>query len=164
MVPITIPEVGFLQRVAAGEPSERQQQIRAATRQAAVALRAKGFGPAEELGNRSRRDLRILGQRWFDLGIPCPFLAEESCSIQEQRPLICREYLVTSPSSACATPGRALIRRVGSPVSIWSRVTRSGLGQPRWLPMSAALTTDAPVSEQVAGPDLLTRLLAAKRI
>ena len=34
--------------------------------------------------------------------IPCPFLEDESCSIHPERPLVCREYLVTSPAELCA--------------------------------------------------------------
>ena len=45
---------------------------------------------------------RKLAYRYFDLGIPCPFLEDESCSIHEDRPLRCREYLVTSPAAMCA--------------------------------------------------------------
>ena len=44
--------------------------------------------------------MRILGREYFQLGIPCPFLEEESCSIYHDRPITCREYLVTSPPAA----------------------------------------------------------------
>ncbi len=36
--------------------------------------------------------------------IPCPFLEEERCSIYSIRPLICREYMVTSPPEHCFDP------------------------------------------------------------
>jgi Fe-S-cluster containining protein len=39
--------------------------------------------------------------QFFELGVPCPFLEDESCSIHPQRPSVCREYLVTSPASDC---------------------------------------------------------------
>jgi Fe-S-cluster containining protein len=39
---------------------------------------------------------------YFAQGIPCPFLEEGSCSIYADRPLVCREYLVTSPAANCA--------------------------------------------------------------
>jgi len=41
---------------------------------------------------------------YFALRVPCPFLEEESCSIHPDRPLVCREYLVTSPAELCAGP------------------------------------------------------------
>lgn len=41
---------------------------------------------------------------YFHAGAPCPFLENESCSIHPIRPLICREYLVTSPPELCNDP------------------------------------------------------------
>ncbi|HRJ49977.1 MAG TPA: YkgJ family cysteine cluster protein, partial [Phycisphaerales bacterium] len=45
---------------------------------------------------------RAAGVEYFRLGIPCPFLENESCGIHLRRPIICREYLVTSPAERCA--------------------------------------------------------------
>ncbi len=50
--------------------------------------------------------------KYFREGIPCPFLDEESCSIHPVRPLICREYLVTSPAENCGSPSAETIRKV----------------------------------------------------
>src|SRR5262249_14826542 len=47
-------------------------------------------------------DSRSLAMTYFDQDIPCPFLEEESCSIYRERPLICREFLVTSPAANCS--------------------------------------------------------------
>jgi Fe-S-cluster containining protein len=43
---------------------------------------------------------------YFRLAIPRPFLAAEACSIYADRPLICREYLVTTPAARCSAVGR----------------------------------------------------------
>jgi Fe-S-cluster containining protein len=69
-----------------------------------------------------RRLLAALGERgglsreliigYFELGIPCPFLEAESCSIHTQRPMICREYMVTSDPAHCAALDGEQIRRV----------------------------------------------------
>ncbi|HEY4330425.1 MAG TPA: YkgJ family cysteine cluster protein, partial [Phycisphaerae bacterium] len=40
-------------------------------------------------------------KKYFDLRIACPFLENELCSIYTDRPLVCREYQVTSPVSHC---------------------------------------------------------------
>jgi Fe-S-cluster containining protein len=45
-----------------------------------------------------------LSFEYFRLGIACPFLEEESCSIHPDRPMACREYLVSSPAENCRTP------------------------------------------------------------
>jgi Fe-S-cluster containining protein len=55
--------------------------------------------------NKERvREFIALLTDYIDQRIACPFLEEESCSIYEDRPLICREYLVTSPAENCANP------------------------------------------------------------
>jgi Fe-S-cluster containining protein len=57
-----------------------------------------------------------VGMKLFYEGIPCPFLENESCSIHEVRPLVCREYLVTSPAVNCARPSAKNIQRVEIPI------------------------------------------------
>ena len=44
--------------------------------------------------------------------IACPFLEDESCSIHDVRPLVCREYLVTSPPENCSAPSKKTVRMV----------------------------------------------------
>jgi Fe-S-cluster containining protein len=46
---------------------------------------------------------RVAMEYFYDQ-IPCPFLEDESCSIHPYRPLVCREYLVTSPAENCSNP------------------------------------------------------------
>jgi Fe-S-cluster containining protein len=53
---------------------------------------------------------------YFHEGIPCPFLEDESCSIHQNRPTVCREYLVTSPAENCQDPTPETIRGVPLPI------------------------------------------------
>lgn len=53
---------------------------------------------------------------YFHEGIPCPFLEDESCSIHAERPLVCREYLVTSPAENCAKLTAEGVRMVDLPI------------------------------------------------
>lgn len=53
-------------------------------------------------GRRTGLTDRDLSTAYFGQGIACPFLEDESCSIHPDRPLVCREYLVTSPAELCA--------------------------------------------------------------
>jgi Fe-S-cluster containining protein len=83
-----------------------------------------------------------VGTRYFDLGVPCPFLEAESCSIHPDRPLRCREYFVTSPAAACAKMVPGTIDKVplsGAPSSalfaIGLRDTPEG-----WLLLTQALS------------------------
>jgi Fe-S-cluster containining protein len=49
-------------------------------------------------------DNNTIAREYFRLGLSCPFLVENSCSIHEWRPIACREYNVTSPPGLCADP------------------------------------------------------------
>ena len=50
--------------------------------------------------------------RYMKSDIACPFLIDESCSIHPDRPLVCREYLVTSPAENCVAPTKDNIEKV----------------------------------------------------
>ncbi len=69
--------------------------------------------------SRTRRASRTKtpsrsARRYFHLGIACPFLEDESCSIHADRPISCREYLVTSPAVNCADPKPGIDRHGGA--------------------------------------------------
>ena len=53
-----------------------------------------------------------LARQYLDQRIDCPFLENERCSIYEQRPLICREHMVTSAAEWCTNADTSRIRRV----------------------------------------------------
>src|SRR5436305_2819221 len=89
-------------------------------------------------------DAMANSARYFNLGIDCPFLEDESCSIHPDRPLSCREYLVTSPAEHCTAPTRDTIRRVPTPgfamtaFAILDGPPPVGKGC-RWVPLVLAL-------------------------
>ncbi|WP_243439020.1 YkgJ family cysteine cluster protein [Fundidesulfovibrio soli] len=43
-----------------------------------------------------------MQKKYWELQLPCPFLVDRLCSIYQFRPLVCRQYIVSSPSSCCA--------------------------------------------------------------
>jgi Putative zinc- or iron-chelating domain len=65
-----------------------------------------------------------FGLRYFALGIACPFLEEERCTIHKIRPLRCREYLVVSPAANCAQPASSDIVSVKPPVLLSNILSR----------------------------------------
>jgi Fe-S-cluster containining protein len=99
-------------------PEYRQQELAQRFHQALLKLSAAGIID------------RILSQDWlidgpasqqmsidyFHQHVPCPFLENESCSIHPIRPLICREYLVTSPAELCADPATMQVQGVPMPL------------------------------------------------
>src|SRR3954447_24942564 len=80
---------------------------------------------------------------YFALGMACPFLEDESCSIHPDRPIACREYLVTSPAENCSHPSAETVRCVKPPRSIWAQLARFDSVEPgaehlRWVPLIVA--------------------------
>lgn len=65
-----------------------------------------------------------LAGRYFREGIACPFLEDESCSIYTERPVTCREYLVTSPPEHCAKPVTDEVVRLRIPLPVFNAVAR----------------------------------------
>lgn len=81
-----------------------------------------------------------LGLQYFEVGIACPFSEEESCSIHADRPIACREYLVTSPAQNCAQPGIASVVGVELPAKVSQAVRRieADDASPQWVPLILA--------------------------
>jgi len=117
---------------------------------------------------------RTVGLAYFSLGIACPFLEQESCSIHAERPLACREYLVVTPPRHCSNPEAGRVQTVEMPrrlSMLYQRFVERRLGErapgiPRWLPLTAALDESlfdpAALTElQTPGPELFECFLSA---
>ena len=119
-VPITAVEARAIAGWLDAQPEDRQAVLRARFRQAVAKLEESGI--ANELRTavraKDRDAIRALGLRYFALGIACPFLEEERCTIHAIRPLHCREYLVVSPPAHCAQPGSEDIVNIKPPVML----------------------------------------------
>ena len=98
LVPISRTEGEALLALVEAMPADRRGTVRARFADAEAAITAAGL--AERAG-RSDREMSVA---YFALAVACPFLEDESCSIHPDRPLVCREYLVTSPAALCAGP------------------------------------------------------------
>jgi Fe-S-cluster containining protein len=118
LVPVSATEARRLLDLVEAMPEPRRTQIR--TRFARARRQFEAAGLLNELQHPTHLDKahRLqLGLNYFAQGIPCPFLEEECCSIYADRPLSCREYLVTSPAENCARPTPESVRRVPLPVA-----------------------------------------------
>ena len=126
LVAICVLEAQALAEVVAALPQDRQQVLRERFASGIVRLERAGLlDPQARKGDRSliasadgeRRTLVWeISRRYFGLRIPCPFLEDESCSIYPDRPLVCREYHVSSPAERCAELYRAEIAKVEPPL------------------------------------------------
>ena len=88
-------------------------------------------------------ELIPLGMDYFFNGIPCPFLEEESCSIHPDRPIDCREFLVTTPAENCSHPTAETVSCVKMPIKASLALSRMNAGQNKntlkWVPLILAL-------------------------
>ncbi|MDP1753116.1 MAG: YkgJ family cysteine cluster protein [Reyranella sp.] len=109
LVPVSRTEGERLLALVKTLPGERRERL--GERFAAAEAIIGQAGLADHAG-RSDRELSLA---YFALGIPCPFLDDESCSIHPDRPLVCREYLVTSPAELCAGPSQEGVTPVAVP-------------------------------------------------
>jgi Fe-S-cluster containining protein len=98
LVPISRTEGEALLALVEAMPRDRRTAVRARFADAEAAITRAGL---DERAGRSDREMSVA---YFALRVPCPFLEDESCSIHPDRPLVCREYLVTSPAELCAGP------------------------------------------------------------
>lgn len=111
LVVVSPAEAQSLATLVAEMPAERQAIVRGRFEAALVHLEKVGLLDRQEpLGERHfiLPDLPAgapaaasLSARYWREQIACPFLEDESCSIHPERPLVCREYLVTSPAERC---------------------------------------------------------------
>jgi len=118
-VPITRVEARVLALWIDAQPEERRTELRERFRAAAARLEESGIAQAVRDSQTAPRDaIYALGLQYFALGIPCPFLEDEQCSIHEFRPLRCREYMVVSPPEYCAHPHTKQIVGIRAPVAL----------------------------------------------
>src|SRR5215211_7890474 len=155
LVPVSRTEGERLLQVMDAMPAERRELLKTRFAAAEAAIEAAG------LKDRQGRSDRELSTAYFALGVPCPFLEEESCSIHPERPLVCREYLVTSPAELCAGPKQEGVTPVAVPkVSMAARGLQEDADD--WFPlamlMAWARTRPRKVTRR-AGPEWMQRFL-----
>jgi Fe-S-cluster containining protein len=161
LVPLSESEARAVARLVEALPAPRRAEVRA--RFAAAGRRLAAAGLAEQLrhpGPATREALRPLG-------LACPFLEDESCSIHPDRPLACREYLVTSSAEACARPTAETVRTVPLPAGVAAAVRavdrQPAAGGAGWVPLVLALEWAAEHPEEPParpGPALLQEVFA----
>lgn len=142
LVPISGIEARKLRVLVNKMPEHRRAEILA--RFESAKLRLGKAGVLEKLlapESIKGKAVRQLGLDYFFVGVACPFLEDEACSIHKDRPLACREYLVTSPAAHCANPSPERIHRVKLPVQVSTTVRRLTEEDETaaWLPLILAL-------------------------
>jgi Fe-S-cluster containining protein len=126
LVAISYVEALAIQDLVSRLPPERQAVVRARFADSVRRLEEAGLlDPREPRGDRAIQ-VRRLGDkersvlesaaRYFRLQIACPFLEDESCGIYPQWPMVCGEYLVTSPAERCGLLFDTGVERLDRPL------------------------------------------------
>ncbi|MGH9946336.1 MAG: YkgJ family cysteine cluster protein [Pyrinomonadaceae bacterium] len=124
-VPIAEIEAYQIAELVEAMPEERQAKVKKRFSDAMDHFRTNGWftkfkkeydrGSAKTSHEEMKKAMSVVTDYFFE-GIPCPFLEDESCSIHKDRPIACREYLVTSPASNCAKPSAEGVKVVALPI------------------------------------------------
>ncbi|MEO5629694.1 MAG: YkgJ family cysteine cluster protein [Thermomonas sp.] len=144
-VPVTPPEAYALLNLVEGLPPERRADVEARfadhTRRLHDANLADGFLQRDP--GLTRHAAREMAMAYFQLGLVCPFLEDDACSIHPQRPFVCRQYLVTSPPVLCSDPFTNKVDVVPMPVRAANAMlvaSKAALGSDQYtVPLTLAL-------------------------
>jgi Fe-S-cluster containining protein len=144
-VPVTPPEAYALWRLVEDLPEPRRAEVRARFADRVRRLRDAGLadGFLQRADDLTKEQARDAAQRYFRLGLVCPFLEDDACGIYEDRPFVCRQYLVTSPAELCRDPFTNPVEVIPMPVAAAGAMLRTAtnlLGTPQFtVPLTLAL-------------------------
>jgi Fe-S-cluster containining protein len=168
MVPIAEAEARRIADLVNDLPEPRRSVIRKRFEEARRRFEASGlWQKMRERDRWAEGASRSIGLDYFAQGVPCPFLEDESCSIHPDRPIGCREYLVTSPAENCSRPTAETIEMVPLPGKVWTALARldpvpAGAKFLRWVPLIQAVEWAEAHPEEPPdrpGPEWLRELL-----
>lgn len=144
-VPVTPTEAGAIARLVQDQPPARRAALQARFAEAERRLAEAGLRETflRETPLADAAAARSAAVAYHRLGLACPFLEDEACSIHPQRPLACRLYLVSSPPARCADPLHQPVEVVPMPLrplSALARAVEPVAGQPQpTVPLTLAL-------------------------
>lgn len=167
LVPVSEEEARYLADIVAALPEPRRTELRRRFAATIEVLReAQLLEPLRDRGQRGKRSLHDLGMAFFALHIACPFLEDARCSIHAQRPLACREHLVTSAPENCERPTAESVQKLPIPASTFGaliQLTPATDGKAaRFVALVLALewaSENPEAGKPVPGPEILKRVV-----
>lgn len=150
LVPLSPPEAFYLADYVRSLPPKRKVALEKRFKIIKEAMKDKGLieilEKIEDTGEH-----KILGGEYFQLGLPCPFLEDNTCSIHPMRPFSCREYNVISPPELCQDPINNEVKTVWIPRSMMVAMARlaAELYQRPLLTVPLALAFDWAEQHQI---------------
>lgn len=170
LVPVSRTEAIYLRELIDGMSEERRSEIRRQFENAIERLEKSGLlARLISRGSSSGKDRTNLGLDYFYQSIACPFLENEACSIYEDRPLACREYLVSSPPENCQAPKKENISCIPIPARLSQIIQKlensdTDASPTKWIPLILILLEGSFQKQQEtnrSGPDWLNLLFAS---
>lgn len=120
LIPLSVPEVFRMREELLVMPTEKSNQILKSCIHTAEKILEK-TGRTDCLKDFSRNGKPRISQinKWYgELKLTCPFLSEDLCMLYEQRPLVCREHIVTGSSGPCQKDHKCRPNVLQMPVSV----------------------------------------------
>ncbi len=121
LIPLSIPEVFRLrQELLALSPDQREMVLKACLDTAKVILNnlPENIEINESIEMNGQIQTGWLSRWYSGLKQPCPFLSHGLCTIYEQRPIACREHIVTGSAILCEAEWQDGSQVVQMPLSI----------------------------------------------
>lgn len=151
LVPIAPMEAQALASAVATMPSKRRAEVRRRFAEAVARMEAAGLLDARAPKGRSalvsaaepgKAAWDDVSARYFAARIDCPFLEDESCSVYAERPITCREYIVTTPAAWCdelSTQVEAVERPARLSEALTDAEAKINGAAPQAIPLALAL-------------------------
>ncbi|MCW5959882.1 MAG: YkgJ family cysteine cluster protein [Pyrinomonadaceae bacterium] len=116
-VPVAEIEAYQLAELVENLPEPRRSEIKGRFEESFAHFAEIGwFDRLSECAGGTKEEQEAVVLDYFRENISCPFLVEGACSIHKDRPLACREYLVSSPAENCSNPTAESIDMIKPPV------------------------------------------------
>ncbi len=168
-IPVTPPEAYALWRLVEDLPEPRRGEVKERFAEGVRRFRESGLDRIYLRRDPppSQDELITAGRSYFRLDLACPFLDADACSIHPARPIVCRQYLVTSPAELCDNPFENSIEPVPlAAARATLQAAEEVLGTPQYmLPLILALeyaeTHRTELEQTFPATDIARRMLGA---
>ena len=121
LVPLSVPEAFRLREEVLAMPAEQGKAVLQSCLDTAKRIldrKPKEFDIDELTEAESQIQISQLGKWYAGLKLACPFLSDSLCTSYENRPVACREYIVTGSALLCEAEWTDESQIVQIPVSV----------------------------------------------
>lgn len=117
LVPISVPEAFRLCEDIQSLPAAERDLVVDRFQQAARAV-FSAPAPPTAVADDPEESLKAVSRWYTELGISCPLLRDHQCSRYMVRPIVCREYYVTSAPNTCRPDSDQTADVLPNPISV----------------------------------------------